>query len=85
MASISGAAGHSAAIAHSAGNENVVSGGTTNAGSLGLASTTSFAGTHANSAASAPATSGSNLVVHFQDGSSLTVVGVHHIDTSFVH
>ncbi|MTK64177.1 MAG: hypothetical protein F8N15_06600 [Methanobacterium sp.] len=86
MASITGAGGSTTAVSLSSGHENVTNVGSTSSGSLSLSSMTSFAGTQATTQhAASTSGAGGNLVVHFQDGSSITVVGVNHIDTSFVH
>lgn len=56
------------------------------AGPLGLASATTFAGgTGPTPVVATQTQSGGNTVVHLQDGSTITVVGVTHLDASFFH
>lgn len=93
MPSIVGAGGGHA-LFHTA-NEKVAGGEKhASAGHLGLASATAgfeaakatanFAGGHGTEHLVASHTqAGGNVVVHMHDGSSLTVVGVTHIDASF--
>jgi hypothetical protein len=96
MASIVGGGG-AHALFHTS-SEKVAGGEkASNAGHLGLASATSgfeaakgtanFAGGHGATehVVASQTHAGGNVVVHLHDGSSITVVGVTHIDASFFH
>jgi hypothetical protein len=57
--------------------------GAAHAGPLSLSSA-AFAGS-ASSVAAAQSHDGGNTVIHLEDGSTITVVGTTHFDSSFVH
>ena len=94
MPSIVGAGGGHA-LFHRSGEKVAAGAKPASAGHLGLASATSgfeahakhtahFAGGHgASEHVVASHSHGGNVVVQFHDGSSMTVVGVTHIDASF--
>jgi hypothetical protein len=99
MASVHGAGGGHT-LFPSAGHEQIAGGAQSGSGPLGLASATSgfdtvtgpgqgsggFAGAGGSAQVVASQTqAGANVQVHLQDGSTITVVGVTHIDASFFH
>jgi len=78
MASVSGAA---STLFSTSAHPAVV--GAAHAGPLSLSSAT-FAGSAGGVVATQTQESG-NTVIHMEDGSTITVVGVTHFDSSFVH
>ena len=85
MSSIVGAGGSPHALSVSSGHENLAHAKASGSGALGLAKATSFAGGHADHVVASQSHVGGNLVLQFHDGSTITVVGVSHIDTTFIH
>jgi hypothetical protein len=83
-ASVKGAGGFSASLSSSH-SQAAAPAKSASSGHLGLAAATKFAGgNHADHTTAAHAHAG-NLTLHFHDGSTITVVGVTHIDASFLH
>jgi len=83
-ASIKGAGGFSHALNLSTGHGHAAAKSATS-GHLGLAAATKFAGGHGHQVTADHAHSAGSTVLHFHDGSTITVVGVTHVDASFLH